>query len=236
MGRMRLFFACALLLLACEKPVSREREPSNSSLMRSDDTPSKNDPHQAGSDPHASAADPHAAPSPHGNAAAPSEKSAPSGPASAGGLTWEAPAPFERRAPKSSMRAAEYGLAGEPSAELGVFYFGADQGGSIEANMTRWVGQFSQADGSATKPVRSERKVHGIEVALIEARGAYSGGMAMPGAPAPAAISDAMLLGAIAKGPGGAVFFKLVGPRAALESARGAFDALVGSLQSSEAK
>ena len=33
---------------------------------------------------------------------------APTEPARAGGLTWEAAAPFERRAPKSSMRVAEY--------------------------------------------------------------------------------------------------------------------------------
>ena len=129
------------------------------------------------------------------------------------------------------MRVAEYGLPNEPAAELGVFYFGPDQGGSVEANMTRWVGQFTQADGSETKPVRSERKVQGIDVSLVEARGVYSGGMAMPGAPAPAAIPDAQLLGAIAKGPLGAVFFKLVGPRAAVESVRGAFDGLIGSLR-----
>lgn len=180
-------------------------------------------------------ADPHAA-GPHGGSAqaGSAAKAVPSEPARAGGLTWEAPAPFERRAPRSSMRVADYGIAGDPDAELGVFYFGADQGGSVDANMARWVGQITQRDGSATQPKRSQRTVDGVEVELIEARGMYSGGMAMPGAPAPSAQPDAMLLGAIAKGPEGSVFFKLVGPRPALESARGAFDELVGSIRRTE--
>jgi hypothetical protein len=155
------------------------------------------------------------------------------GPATAGGLAWDGAAPLVRRKPKSSMRAAEYGVEGDDQAELTVFYFGADQGGSIEANVARWFSQFKQADGSDTakKAKQSERDVGGIAVTVVEADGHYSGGMAMPGAPAPAEMPDAMLLGAIARGPRGAVFFKLVGPRAAIERARPGFDALVGSLR-----
>jgi hypothetical protein len=170
-----------------------------------------------------SAPDPHAGLTP-ASAAVPTE------PARAGGLTWEAPAPFVRRAPKSSMRAAEYGVKGAPTAELGVFYFGPDQGGSVEANMSRWIGQFTQADGSETKAERSETTHNGVAISLVEATGMFSGGMAMPGAPQPAALPDAMLLGAIAKGPEGSVFFKLTGPRDAIESSRSAFDGLLKSL------
>jgi hypothetical protein len=157
-------------------------------------------------------------------------ETAPAGSASAGGLSWSAPSPFVSRAPKSSMRVAEYGLESDPKAELGVFFFGADQGGSVDANMTRWIGQFTQPDGSATQAKRGERSIHGVDVATVEATGTYGGGMAMPGAPPPAAQTDAMLLGAIAKGPSGSVFFKLVGSRAAVEGARPAFDKLLESL------
>ena len=131
------------------------------------------------------------------------------------------------------MRAAEYGVQGDPQAELTVFYFGPDQGGSVEANVSRWLSQLTQADGSdtASKAKRTQRQVGGMEVTVVEANGHYSGGMAMPGGPAPAEQPDAMLLGAIAPGPRGAVFFKLVGPRAAVESARPGFDALIGSLR-----
>jgi hypothetical protein len=223
--RMQRILISCLLLLACEKSAPKEAAQAAPAALA---TGEGTRPPPAGPAP--SATDPHAgmAPTPM------PEKAAPTEPARAGGLTWEAPAPFVRRAPRSSMRVAEYGLASEPLAEFGVFYFGADQGGSVEANMTRWVGQFTQPDGSETKPKRSQRKVSGIEVELIEAHGVYSGGMAMPGAPAPATQPDAMLLGAIAKGPLGSVFFKLVGPRAALEGARGAFDGLVGSIRNTE--
>jgi len=154
-------------------------------------------------------------------------------PATAGGLHWEHRAPLLRRTPKSGMRAAEYGVAGDDQSELTVFYFGPDQGGGVDANVTRWLGQLSQADGSdtAAKAKRSTRDVNGISVTLVEASGQYSGGMGMPGAPAPTPVSDAMLLGAIASGPQGPVFFKLIGPRASVETARGAFEALIGSLK-----
>jgi hypothetical protein len=195
------------LLVACERQVSPAKDPAATAPPPST----------------APAADPHAGLAP---AAAP----VPTEPAQAGGLTWEAPTPFVRRAPKSSMRAAEYGLKTAPAAELGVFYFGPDQGGSVEANMSRWVGQFTQADGSETKAKRSEVTHNGVEVSLVEASGMFAGGMAMPGAPQPTALPDAMLLGAIAKGPEGSVFFKLTGPRDAIESSRPAFDGLLQSI------
>ena len=175
-----------------------------------------------------------AAPAPQAAPAAPAEKAAPSaaaGGVSAGGLRWDAPKPFVSRTPKSSMRAAEYGLESDAQSELAVFYFGADQGGTVEANMSRWISQFKQADGSEAPSKRGERSVHGMSVATVEATGTYNGGMGAPGAPPPAAISEAMLLGAIAKGPQGSVFFKLVGSRASVEAARPAFDLLIESLQ-----
>jgi hypothetical protein len=162
--------------------------------------------------------------------AAPSAAEAADAP-KAGGLTWKAPPPFQGRAPKSSMRVAEYGLEGDATAELSVFYFGADQGGTIEANMARWIGQFTQPDGSETQAKRSERTIKGIDVSVVEAHGTFSGGMAMPGAPQQGPQTDAMLLGAIAKGPQGAVFFKLTGKRAAIEHAKAGFDGLLESLQ-----
>ncbi len=158
---------------------------------------------------------------------------APTGPASAGGLSWDGPAPLIRRAPKSTMRAAEYGVEGDPLAELTVFYFGPDQGGSVDSNITRWLGQIAQPDGSdtASKAKRTTREVGGVSVSVLEVAGAYSGGMAMPGAPAPQPIAEAMLLGAIASGPQGPVFFKLIGPAPAVEKSRAAFEQLISSLR-----
>jgi hypothetical protein len=208
---MRIVCLCTCMLVwACNKPV----EPAAPATAPS------SEPAAAPSQPtlpalHPSSAEPGTAPT-------------------AAGLSWTASKPFSPRTPKSSMRVAEYGVeGGDSSTELAVFFFGVDQGGSVEANMTRWIGQFKQPDGSETQAKRSERTVNAIAVSLVEAHGTYGGGMTMPGAPPSAAQPDAMLLGAIAQGPQGSVFFKLIGPRASVESARAAFEQLVGSLHGS---
>ena len=54
--------------------------------------------------------------------------------------------------------------------------------------------------------------------------------MAMPGAPPAVPQPDAMLLGAIADGLKGPVFFKLVGARETVEHSRAAFDQMIASL------
>jgi hypothetical protein len=159
------------------------------------------------------------------------------GPATAGGLVWEAPEPLTARAPGSRMRAAEYAVAGEgdaAEAELTVYYFGPGQGGSVQANLDRWIGQFKQADGSDSKAAAKveKREVGGVQVTTLDLTGTYDGGMApMMKQDKPAPSGDYRVLGAIAEGPAGPVFFKLVGPAATVERAAAAFDSLVGSLQ-----
>jgi hypothetical protein len=174
--------------------------------------------------------DPHAM-NPH--APAPAQGADLSAPPAAGGLTWSDAAPLTRRAPKSPMRAAEYGLAGDDNLELAVFYFGPDQGGTVDANITRWLGQIAQADGSdtASKAKRTTRDVGGVSVSMLEVTGTYSGGMMMPGAPQAPPMTNATMLAAIASGPNGPLFFKMIGPSEAVEQSRAAFDQMIGSLR-----
>lgn len=180
---------------------------------------------------------PHAQPSAH-----PPETDEPPAadlaPVEAGGLTWDAPAPLVRRAPKSRMRAAEYAVQGatpDSMAELTVYYFGPGQGGSVDANLDRWIGQFRGADGAAldrSAAKIAERKVNGMGVTTLDLTGSFIPSMgpmmqAQPGA----AQADYRVLGAIAEGPEGPVFFKFVGPKATLANAEAAFLALVESLR-----
>jgi pyruvate/2-oxoglutarate dehydrogenase complex dihydrolipoamide acyltransferase (E2) component len=186
--------------------------------------------------PNAGAAPAPSAPAP--SAPAPSAGAAPDLPrdASAGPLRWEHRAPLVRRTPKSTMRAAEYGVAGDDRAELSVFYFGVGQGGNVESNVQRWVGQLAPREGTGVAVQRTEQDLPGIHVVGVEAAGRFGGGMGMPGMAAPQPIDDALLLGAIAEVPvQGApeperVYFKLVGPRDAVERAREAFQAMILSL------
>jgi len=114
---------------------------------------------------------------------------------------------------------------GEPG-ELGVFFFGTGEGGSVDANVDRWIAQFAPESGSA-KPARRVESVKGIRVSRVSVEGTYTSGM--PGGPKTPKTGFA-LLGAIAEGPGGNVFFKLTGPRKTVQKAASQFDALVRSL------
>lgn len=71
----------------------------------------------------------------------------------ADGLSFRPHKGWVSEATASTSRVAAYRLPGESEdAHLLVFYFGSG-GGSIEANMERWIGQFEQEDGSPTRSV-----------------------------------------------------------------------------------
>lgn len=152
----------------------------------------------------------------------------------AGGLSWTVPKGWIG-APASSMRVATYrtpAAPGDPEGgEVAVFYFGLGQGGGIDANVERWFAQMTPEAGSK-KPSRSQMKVGDIQITVCAAEGTYTGAMGM-GAPSTGPKKGFALEGAIAEGPGGAVFFKLTGPKKSVEKARTGFDALVKSLRKS---
>ena len=133
------------------------------------------------------------------------------------------------------MRAAEYQVAGADGAGpavLTVFYFGAGQGGSVDANLERWIGQFSQPDGSDNRAAAKfeDQEIAGLPVKRLDLRGTFMGGMG-PMQGGGGAQPDHRVLGAIVTGPQGPVFFKLLGPAATVDKAQAAFDALVASIK-----
>ena len=143
-------------------------------------------------------------------------------------LTWTVPEGWVEEAPSSSMRRAQYRVPGpEGDGQCIVYYFGPGQGGDAASNAQRWAEQFAQADGRpSTEVMKTEdREVAGVEVMVVEVTGDYGGGMG--GQP----IADAMLLGAIARGPDANWFFKLTGPESTLRGQKEAFDALIGSIR-----
>lgn len=133
------------------------------------------------------------------------------------------------------MRKATYKIAKSPGdpedAELAVFHFGPDQGGSVEANMERWVSQFEGA--RLDKADRSERKINGMTVWTIEVGGAFKGsGMPGAGAPPPAGTkTDYRLLGAIVEAPEGKYFFKMTGPKKTVLGARDDFNKFLETMR-----
>ncbi|WP_437643241.1 hypothetical protein [Sorangium sp. So ce362] len=163
--------------------------------------------------------------------AAPAPTPAPAGgqQAAAGELVWDAPASFESAPNPNTMRKATYKIkraAGDTEdAELSI----SQAGGSVDANITRWVGQFSQK--SDDSPKRTELKVKDIQVTVVEVKGTFAGS-GMPGMPAQDPKSSYGLLGAIAETPSGDLWFlKMTGPEKTVTAARADFDKLVDSLR-----
>ena len=94
----------------------------------------------------------------------------------AGHLVFTAPAAWQSRPPASSMRVAEFVVprtAGDAEdADVIIYYFGG-QGGSAEANITRWIGQMQQPDGRPSAEVarRESRTVNAMKVSLVDVSG-----------------------------------------------------------------
>jgi len=113
-----------------------------------------------------------------------------------------------------------------------VNYFGQGQGGSVDANVDRWVSQFQQANGKPSKDVaKIEKKtVHGMKLTTIDVSGAYTGMGGPMAAPGGAPKAGYRLLGAIIEGPQGTVFFKFTGPAKTVGQNQAAFDKMLTSL------
>ena len=152
---------------------------------------------------------------------------------SAAAIRWTAPAQWKVEAARP-MRAATYSVmpvTGDRGvAECVVNYFGPGQGGSIAANVERWKGQILGGDGKPAAAKVTSRTVRGIRITLVDASGTYTGmGGPMAGGAKP--VAGYRLLGAIAEGPGGNVFFKLTGPEKTIAREQSRFEQLLASIQ-----
>jgi hypothetical protein len=144
---------------------------------------------------------------------------------SAAGIKWTVPSGWKAEAARP-MRAATYSIA--PDGECAVNFFGAGQGGGVDANVERWKGQFHAPGGKPADTQVKKRTVHGLAVTTIDVSGEYSGmgGPMAPGKP----VAGYRLLGAIVEGPGGSVFIKFTGPVKTVTADQQKFEQLLGSL------
>ena len=134
---------------------------------------------------------------------------------SVAGLHWTVPAGWKTGGPKP-MRAATYLVE---DSECVVYFFGQGQGGSVQANLDRWKGQFAEP----AKAAIAKRVVHGLPVTTVDVSGSYAG---MGGA---AAKPGYRMLGAIIENPGGNIFLKFAGPAKTVAANQGKFEQLLGS-------
>ena len=123
------------------------------------------------------------------------------------------------------MRAATYTV---DDAECVVYFFGAGQGGGIEANVERWKGQFRQPGGKPVEVKPGKRTIHELAVTTVDISGEYSG-MGGPMAAEKSVKPGYRLLGAIVEGPGGNLFIKFTGPAKTIAANQKKFEQLLES-------
>ena len=154
-----------------------------------------------------------------------------------GPFTLEVPSGWVEQTPRSRMRRAQFALPRESGdsedGELTVFYFGMGQGGSTDANISRWIGQVSQPDGSSsrTKAKTRQSDVSGFRMTEVDVSGTLKASN-MPGAPQRPARTGYRLMGAVLESPQGPWFFKLVGPEKTIARWAESFRRFIASAKS----
>jgi len=150
-------------------------------------------------------------------------------------LTYQAPADWVAETPSSQMRRAQYRLpraAGDQEdAEMVVFFF-PGQGGSVTANVDRWIGMFARADGSSASSDAKidKRQINGQTITVVDVSGVYTnrmGPMAADASPKP----DYRMLAAIVETPGGPWFFKMTGPAKTVSKWEPSFKSFLGTIR-----
>jgi len=149
--------------------------------------------------------------------ATPQSNSAQSSANTSGELRYKAPDGWIKEQPTSAMRVAQYKLpkaeGDSEDAALVVYFFGASQGGAVQANIDRWVSQMQQPDGSSSKDkAKTETStINGLKVTTVDISGTYTAEMA-PGTPGQRNDANYRMRSAVIETAKGNYFLKLVGP------------------------
>jgi hypothetical protein len=163
----------------------------------------------------------------HDSSGSPTSAPSAAGGQGSGPVKWTPPSRWEAK-PPSGMRAATYIIppakGDSEGAECAVF---ENLGGSVQANVDRWIGQFEKTDGA---PNQKSETISGLSVTTVEVSGTFKGGGPMMGQSS-GPKSGYRLLGAIVEGPDGNVFFKLTGPAKTIAAAQDEFQAMLKSLK-----
>jgi len=150
-------------------------------------------------------------------------------------LTFVAPKAWERKEPKNRIIEHEFALkAAEGDAAGGrITVMGA--GGEVQANIDRWISQFSQPDGSdSKKKAKTEKKkIGGLDVHVVDITGTYADA---PGGPFAGGKTiqreEYRMLGAIIVAPKiGNYFIKLYGPTKTVTAGEADFQKLLDTIK-----
>lgn len=160
---------------------------------------------------------------------------APEIPTAQSALQWTAQPGWVVETTTSAMRKAQFRLpradGDTDDTSLIVYYFGG-AGGSREANLERWAGQFEQPDGgdSMQEMQQSTRSVAGMDVTDTDLSGTYIAETS-PGSGERFHEENWRMLATIVEHSSGPYYVKLVGPQASVAKWQSSFTAFIDSMR-----
>ncbi|MEM6798728.1 MAG: hypothetical protein AAF589_04370 [Planctomycetota bacterium] len=148
-----------------------------------------------------------------------------------GELKVDAPKAWKKVKPRNRIIEAEFTVPADadPAGRLTIMA----SGGSIDANLARWVGQFSKSGDESAEPKIEKEEVNGMKLTIFDATGTYLDSPRGPFGPKVEKAGYRMIAGILQTGGVGNYFFKLVGPEEIVEENAEAFRAMVSSAEKS---
>ena len=149
-----------------------------------------------------------------------------------GKLNFTAPKEWVKKMPRTRIVEVEYEIKSAEGDEQPGRLTVMGAGGSIEDNITRWMGQFEQPDGKSTKEVSKVEKVSigGQEVHMVDISGNFDD---KPGPFVPGVKREnyRMLAAIVVSKDAGQYFLKFYGPKKTVGENEKQFKSLVESLK-----
>ena len=151
-------------------------------------------------------------------------------------IKFDVPRGWVSKAPSSTTRVAEFTLAKAPGdaedATVTVYFFGG-QGGSVQANLDRWIGQMAQPDGRPSKDVAKTSTMQsatGLKISLVDVPGTYVAEVT-PGSSERLNKPGFRQIAAVIETTDGPYFVKVTGPAATVAKWKDSVDAFLKSLR-----
>jgi hypothetical protein len=146
------------------------------------------------------------------------------------------PAGWVAHPPQSTMRLAEFRVSAPDAttegAEVVVFFFGAGQGGTVEANIARWSAQFADSVRPAPEPAVERLADTMFPTTIVQLEGTYRRGIGME--TDAEAKPDQVLIAAVVETPSGNLHIQLYGPSAVVLRERDALLSFVRGIEPAE--
>jgi hypothetical protein len=157
-----------------------------------------------------------------------------------GSITARVPGGWTPVKSDSQFRLAQYAVPKAPgttaTALFIVYYFGKGGGGTVEANMERWIGMVRQPNGSETRAVakRGQAERPGLRISTLDVAGTYMESptpMSTEVTPRPNYRMLAAIIETTKPEGEGPYYFRLVGPARSIAAAKAGWEALLGSVR-----